>query len=129
MVFKEMVAYLLNGDGTYSCSNDISAEKDLYLEFEDGVQSGVDTARRLNPDWTEVQLHDYVSKGDSISQTMLKAKECLEQHGYDTSTLPQVVVPEFGDVASLVLRIGIGASIIAGTYAAKYFNAKKGYSL
>lgn len=128
MVFKEMVAYLLDGKGGYTCSNDIQAEKKLYEVMLSGVQEGIDGVRERHPDWSEERLHQY-AVGDSIGQTMLKAKECLESHGYDTSTLPHYVVPEFGDVATLVLRIGMGAAIMGGIYAANRFKNKINYKL
>lgn len=122
MVFKEMVAYLLEG-GKYVCGNDIRAEKEMYERWYPGIQADIDGVRERHPDWTDERLHQY-STGDSVGQTFLKIKECLESHGYDTSTLPQVVVPEFGDIASLILKIGIGGTVIAGAYAANHLRNK-----
>jgi hypothetical protein len=126
MVFKEMVAYLLDGKGGYTCSDDIGQEKHLYLGFQNLIQQSIDHARQMNPDWTEERLNQY-AYGDSIGQIFLKTKDCLASHGYDMSTLPQLTVPEFGDVASLIFKIGMAGATMAGIYAAKYMASKKNF--
>ncbi len=94
MVFKELVALLINKDGSYTCSNDLQEELSIYQSLQLRIQQGVDRARELNPDWTDERLHQY-AYGGNTGQTFLKAKACLDSLGYDTSTLPQVVIPEF----------------------------------
>jgi hypothetical protein len=91
MVFKELVAYLAASDGT---CNDINAERKSYDSILSQLQLAVDRARELNPDWTEERLHEYAS-GGHIGKMLEQTKTCLDSLGYDTSTLPHVIVPEF----------------------------------
>lgn len=127
MVFKEMVAYLLDGKGGYTCSDDVKGEVDLYNNLYLRMQPAIDDVRQSHPDWSDDRLNQY-AWGDDTGQTFLHVKECLQSHGYDMSTLPQLVIPEFGDVSSLVFRIGMAGATMAGIYAAKYMASKKNFS-
>lgn len=122
MVFKEMIAYLLEGS-RYVCSNDIQAEKKLHDGFVEWNNEVHDWIRQRNPDWTDAQVSNYITRTEPYGLAKT-TEECLKSHGVDVSQLPHVVVPEFGDVASLILKIGIGGAVIAGAYAANYLRNK-----
>lgn len=127
MVFKEAITLLLGKDGIYTCSDDVKGEKNEFDIAYRGVQGAIDHNRQLDPSVTEEHLKGYLNT--DIGAWMMQTKECLASHGYDVSALPQVTVPEFGDIASLMLRIGVGGAILAGTYAAKYFGTKNSYKI
>ena len=112
MVFKELVALLVNNDGVYSCSKDLNAEIDLYHTVLKLTQQGVDRARELNPDWSEARLQEYAS-GGTFGSVLPKIKDCLDSIGYDTSSLPHVVVPEFPvpGMAGLITAGAMGAGL------------------
>lgn len=102
---------MLNQDGTYSCSNDLSGEISLYNEVETGVQESTDLARRVNPDWSETRLHEYVDQS-TLGQVLHKIEDCVASHGYDVSTLPHVAVPFFPGEARGLVMLTIGAPIV-----------------
>lgn len=124
MVFKEMVAYLLNTDtGKYTCGSDVQAERNLYDVMLNGAQDGVNSVKADHPDWTTQHLQDY-SSHSTFGSLLPKIEDCLRSHGYDISNLPHVSVPEFGDISSLVLRIGMTASLMTGLYLTRYLKTK-----
>jgi hypothetical protein len=124
MILKEAVAYLFN-NGAYSCSNDLNAELKEYHTFLRSTQEGVDRAREISPEWTEERLRAYAN-GGAEGQLLIYIKDCLDSLGYDTSTLPNVIVPEFPvpGMAGLITAGGMGA-MIAYTKAKSWFYSRK----
>lgn len=97
--------------GDYTCSNDLAGEMDLYTSLEKVGQQAVDLQRRINPDWDEAKLHDYVDRG-STTHFLPQIESCISSLGYDVTTLPHIAVPELpGEARGLVL-LAMGAPIV-----------------
>ena len=124
MLFKEAIAYLFN-NGVYTCSKDANAELKEYHGFLEVVQNGVNRARELNPDWTEERLREYASGGSG--KVLVQIKDCLDSLGYDTSSLPHVVVPEFPipGMAGLITAGAMGGLIAYMKFKNRFYKNKE----
>ena len=110
---------LKDGGRRYECSDDVAAElkqyNDLTFVFQGDIdrvksRSGEDVAQEY---FDKAVTHDPSTNGGAWQA----ARNCLESLGYPLDKLDPIIVPEFGEIAPLILA----GSIFGSLFAMRYF--------
>ena len=109
----------LDGD-VYTCSNDVNAELQVFFDAHVTLQEAIDNIRETRGEDRAETYRDSLLVSDPWGKIWVESRNCLASLGYDVSALPYLEVPEFEEVAVMVL----GGSIIFVILISKKIQAK-----
>ena len=97
----------ISKDGEMVCSGNVEREVQAYNEYKIEVQMHVDRIRALEGDQKAQEFFEGVLQNTQVGRSLSFQMDCLDSLGHDMETLDPVVVPEFHEIAIIVLASGI----------------------
>ena len=100
-------SYGISKDGEIVCSDNIEREMQAYNEYRNEVQENVDRIKSQDGEQKAQEFFEAMLVNTEVGRNFQFQKDCLQSLGYDVQSLNPVIVPEFHEMAIIVLGSAI----------------------